>query len=203
MPKGKKGVTNPAVRRAMPAKEDAIVGDCLVFINSKITKRKNSPRLYPTNEDTIRYLRHAYAMTESDAVEVLRKAKLVNAERVTALMPTLPMNVISELQENVAEARRSGDLATAGRCLIALGRFCGLDGPQANPEQQVRQLSDAALEAALEASIARKLELMSDDAFDDLRRRREMKRLTEAKPAGAEPPMQPIEVEHREGPSAP
>ena len=61
MPKGKKGVTNPAVRRAMPAKEDAIVGDCLVFINSKITKRKNSPRLYPTNEDTIRYLRHAYA----------------------------------------------------------------------------------------------------------------------------------------------
>lgn len=194
MPKGRKGVTNPAVRRPMPAKEDAIVGDCLVFINSKVTKRKNSPRLYPTDADTIRYLKHAYAMGETAAVDILKQAKAINAARVTAMLPTLPNNVISELQENIAEARRSGDLATAGRCLIALGRFCGLDGPQINPEQQVRQLSDAALEAALEASIARKMELMSDDAFDDLRRRREVKRLAEAKPAAPAPEGDPIEA---------
>lgn len=162
-----------------------MVADCRVFIQAK----KKGVRTYPTDHETVVYLRNAYNLSESIAFRILKAAKDANAEMINAMMPTLGANTIADLREIQQEARRSGDLGTAGRIGIALGRFCGLDGPQANPEQQVRQLSDAALEAALEASIARKLETMPEDAFADMVRRREAARLAGAKqatlPAGA------------------
>lgn len=184
MPRVKPAQVTPASnRKSMPANEDAMVADCQIYIQCK----KKGVRLYPTDHDTITYLINTYRLTYYTAVGVLKAAKAKNAELINALMPTLGQNTIADLREIQQEARRIGDLGTAGRIGIALGRFCGLDGPQSNPEAQVRQLSDAALEAALEASIARKLESMPDDQLSDLMKRREQKRLAGAKPAALEP----------------
>ena len=178
--------------RVLQVSETVMVEDCSVFLQKKTGKNA-----FPGDYAVVKYLMDKYGCRNSVAVAVLRGAKLAIAERVNALMPTLGPNVISELQETVQEAKRVGDLATAGRCLIALGRFAGLDQPQQSPEQQVRQLSDAALEAALEASIARKLESMPDDQLDDLMKRREAKRLAGAKQATLAPsPM--VEAESTE-----
>ena len=184
--------------RVLQVSETVMVEDAFAFLQKK--KGKDA---FPGDYAVVKYLMDKYGCRNSVAVAVLRGAKLAIAERVNALMPTLGPNVISELQETVQEAKRVGDLATAGRCLIALGRFAGLDQPQQSPEQQVRQMSDAALAAALEAARARDLETMPDDQFDDLVRRREQNRLAGAKQATlAPPPMvdaQATEVSTRNG----
>lgn len=173
-----------ADRRRIPANEGVMIEDALTKMGIK--KGRGA---YPTDTDVLRGLVRTWKIDYSLALLVLQRAKEQIAARVTALSSTMGQNVIAELQENIQEARRVGDLATAGRCLIALGRFAGLDQPQVTADQQVKQLSDAALEAALKASLANKLEGMSEDEFEELRRRREEKRLAGAKWVAPDAPL--------------
>lgn len=179
-PKAKLGTPGFRQSKRLPKglSEKAMVEHVLAFIQSK----KRGVRVYPTDFETTTWIMKTFDVEVRLAQVALRGAYAAIADRVNSMLPLLGSNVVSQLQETIAEAGRVGDLATKGRCLIALGRFAGLDSQQNSPEQQVRQLSDAALEAALEASIARKLESMPEDAFEDLMRRREAKRLAGARP---------------------
>jgi ribosomal protein S13 len=161
------------------ASELVLVEDALRYIQES----KKGKRTFPTDYQVANWLEKKYGCGWRRAAAILASAKHHIALQTTALLPTLGANVIHELGEVIQEARRSGDMSTAVRGLAHLGKFAGLDQPQMSPEQQVKQLSDAALEAALEATIARKLETMSDDQFGDMVRRREERRLAGAKQA--------------------
>lgn len=149
---------------------------------------KKGKRSFPSDADVVQYIRKTFGCETSKAVAVLRYAHRQVAEVIQAITPTLAQTTIADLRETFQEARRVGDLATAGRIGIAIGRFMGLDGPQVNPESQARQLSDAALEAAMRAQVAHHLETMSEDQYQDLQRRRDERRLQGAKQAVLEPP---------------
>ena len=165
--------------------EAAMVEHALGYFYNRSARGR---RVFPTDMEIVTNLQVTYGIPTAKAVAVLRGMKVAIAERVNAVMPTMAQSVINDLSEEIQAARSKGDHGAAIRGLLGLGRFVGLDQPQVSPDQQVRQLSDAALDAALSSSIARSLETMSDDAFADLMRRREAKRLADAKPADPPPP---------------
>lgn len=156
-----------------------MVAEALLFMRGE----KKGRRVFPSDAEVVDHVKKTYQVDTSKAVIVLRHAHRQVAEVVQAIIPTLAQTTISDLREIQQEARRVGDLGTAGRVGIAIGRFMGLDGPQANPEQQAKQLSDAALEAAMQASLHRLLETMPADQFADLQRRRDERAVAGAKPA--------------------
>lgn len=158
--------------------------DALEFMREE----KKGKRAFPKDMEVVDYIKRKYRVDTAKAVGVLRYAHRQVADVIQAITPTLAQTTIADLRDIQQEARRVGDLATAGRVGIAIGRFMGLDGPQTNPESQARQLSDAALEAAMRAQLAHTLDTMSQDQLDDLLKRREERRLQEAKPAALEPP---------------
>lgn len=164
---------------------------------------KKGKRSFPSDADVVQYIRKTYGCETSKAVAVLRYAHRQVAEVIQAITPTLAQTTIADLREIQAEARRAGDLGTAGRIGIAIGRFMGLDGPQVNPESQARQLSDAALEAAMRATVMHTLESMPDDQLDDLLKRRGERRLQGARQVALGPPtMIDAEAQERNGTDA-
>mgnify|MGYP000104858560 CR=1 FL=1 len=199
--------TRPEVKKARRSRREVArlpanhIG--LVEEAAKLLDKKNGRNSYLTDGEIIGRLCKQFRIDTPNATLALKGAKDIIAERINTLAPTLGQNVISDLQETVREAKKVGDLGTAGRCLIALGRFAGLDQPKPDPQAQVRQLSDAALEASIAAAVARKLEYMPQDQFEDLMRRREEARIRGAKLLAPDAPLlgmpkEPIEAENRE-----
>ena len=189
--KWKKASTDGTKRRGRKRNpEKAPAGELLMVEEAtKLLEKKTGRGSFLTDSQVIKKLIATFRIDWGTGVEALKRAKGIVAERINTLMPTLGQNIIGELQDNVRAAQKAGDHATAGRCLIALGRFAGLDQPKPDPQQQVRQLSDAALEASIAAAVARKLEYMPQDQFEDLMRRREEARIRGAKLLAPDAPL--------------
>ena len=179
-PEGNLGKSSSAIS-LVQVSDEALVEAAVEFLYDR---DKRGTRKFPTDMEIVTHLRTAYGLMAHKAVAVLRGMRARIAERVNATMATLPQNVLAELHDEIQAARRAKDHGASIRGLIAMGRFAGLDQPRIDSEQQVRQLSDAALEAALSSSISRALETMPADKFNDLVRRREIAQAKQA--AGVE-----------------
>lgn len=119
-----------------------------------------------------RMISKRFGVAMSTAADDIKRAQVMQAERYAALRPYYGGMVLQSLERIARKAEATDKLGVARATWVDIAKTCGLLLEQSD-EAAARKMSDAALEAAIAAEAAVRLERMSEPEIADLLRRKQ------------------------------